>query len=276
MVLRQQPRVVPILVIKTLQRERWSLALRKVRPNVCGFHFYSAHSSSVSDTSLQTPPPKRQKIEESEDDTEENFGPLLPSAQDILKLASSSSSYDPLLGDGMVSAPIPGSSIPAQGPLSGPEKDAWEKLRSDPNATLANLNPTEREEWMLKLPEANRKVLDYDQMQQSVSSFSRKGTIKQAVDQSWAESPADRARAASSSGAPKSSLELAKQMVAERLAKEKAEATAKIIEEHNVRPPSVCNSSDSHAFAVTGAAPSEISIGNCDRRESKGRKECKG
>lgn len=117
------------------------------------------------------------------------------------------------------------------------EKDAWERLRNDPNATLASMNPTEREEWMLKLPEGSRRVLDYDQMQQSVTSFSRKGAVKAAVDDSWAESPADRARreAASTGTAPKSSLEMAKQMVAERIAREKADQMAKVAEEYNVR-----------------------------------------
>eukprot|EP01122_Echinamoeba_exundans_P012478 TRINITY_DN5221_c0_g1_i1.p1 TRINITY_DN5221_c0_g1~~TRINITY_DN5221_c0_g1_i1.p1 ORF type:complete len:416 (+),score=117.66 TRINITY_DN5221_c0_g1_i1:26-1249(+) len=182
---------------------------------------------------IAPPAPKRMKMAQEDEEEEDNFGPSLPTAADVMRVVSAAPTFDPLLGTAPLSAATMGTSLEAPTALTTSEKDAWERLRSDPNATLANLNPTEREEWMLKLPEGQRKTLDYDMMQQSVTSFSRKGTVKHAVDTTWAESPADRAKREASTEAPKSSLELAKQMVAERLAREKAEQTAKMIEEHN-------------------------------------------
>lgn len=157
----------------------------------------------------------------------------MPDEDDILRAASAAPTIDPLLGNVSLHAETGPSSAGAD--LA--EKDAWERLRTDPNASLTTLNPKEREEWMLKLPEGKRQVLDYDQMQQNVLSFSRKGTSGATLDASWAESPADKARRESAGVAPKTSLELAKQMVAERLAREKAEQIAQQTAEFNVRSP---------------------------------------
>jgi hypothetical protein len=168
-----------------------------------------------------------------------------------MRVVYSAPTFDPLLGTAPPSSALMGKSIEAPTALTTSEKDAWERLRSDPNATLANLNPTEREEWMLKLPDGGQKhALDYDAMQQSITSFSRKGAVKHAVDATWGESPADKAKREASTDAPKSSLELAKQMVAERLAREKAEQTAKTIEEYNVCHLDLRNISDFRTFWI--------------------------
>jgi hypothetical protein len=72
------------------------------------------------------------------------------------------------------------------------EGDAWAALRSNPNASLSQLAaPKMREEWMTVAPSQERKtaVLDYDTMQQSVSSFSRRGMSGPGDSSGWTATP---------------------------------------------------------------------------------------
>jgi hypothetical protein len=107
------------------------------------------------------------------------------------------------------------------------EKKQWEMLRSNTTGSIQT-GPSKREDWMTKLPETKKVSLDFDLMQKSVTSFSRKGVDDRGDVTGWTSTPGEEP------AAPQlSALELAKQMVAERVAADKERQNREAIEKHS-------------------------------------------
>lgn len=98
----------------------------------------------------------------------------------------------------------------------------WAKVRleaevGDVSAVDALLNGSDRAEWMTSLPPERVKSnkLDFDKMQQSVTTFSKRGVQRRGDTSEWTDTPADRA-AREAGSAKMTSLDMARQMAAQR------------------------------------------------------------
>lgn len=161
----------------------------------------SAHASKkrgiddTTDDEFGPSAPKRAKLGEVGDD---DFGPAMPTAVD---------------------AEASGASKKNQG-------SEWAKVRleaevGDVSAVDEMLKNAGSAEWMTVLPPERIKSdrLDFDKMQQSVTAFSKRGVQSRGDTSGWTDTPADRA-ARDSGSAKMSSIDMARQMAAQRFQKE--------------------------------------------------------
>lgn len=151
-------------------------------------------NTKQDDAELGPAEPKRAKLQEVEDD--DSFGPAMPTA-------SSSASGDT------------GSWARVRLEAEVGEVTALDKL----------LTGSDRAEWMTLLPPEKResREMDFKKLQQNVTSFSKRGIERRGDTSSWTDTPADRA-ARESGDARMSSLEMAKQLAAERFKREEEQA----------------------------------------------------
>lgn len=155
----------------------------------------SEHPESNAHDDFGPSVPKRAKLQEDEED---DFGPAMPTAAEA---------------DANDAARRSGES-------------AWARVRleaevGEVSAVDDLLNKGDRAEWMTALPPERKKseALDFDKLQQNVTAFSRRGVQSRGDTSSWTETPADRA-AREAGSAKTSSLDMARQMAAQRFQKE--------------------------------------------------------
>jgi len=124
--------------------------------------------------------------------------------------------------------PKPASSTSSNGKnaSSGQNRAEWERVRleaevGDVTAVDQVLSESDRAEWMTVLPAERKeaKALDFGKMQQNVTSFSKRGVQRRGDTSSWTDTPSDRA-ARESGSATMSSLDMARQLAAQRFQRE--------------------------------------------------------
>lgn len=169
-----------------------------------------ASSSAPEDAASAS---KKRGIEDTNDD---EFGPSAPKRAKLGEVGEDD--FGPAM-------PTP-AQLEAKDASKKNHNSEWAKVRleaevGDVSAVDEMLKGTGQADWMTVLPPERIKSdrLDFDKMQQSVTAFSKRGMQTRGDTSGWTDTPADRA-ARESGSAKMSSIDMARQMAAQRFQKE--------------------------------------------------------
>jgi hypothetical protein len=154
-----------------------------------------AANGDLEDDDFGPGTPKKAKLDEEDSD---DFGPAMPTS-------------DPTSEPG----------------TKGDDAAVWARIRAQPDeisqvsALDSLLSGSDRAEWMTMLPAERQqsRELDFGKMQQNVTTFTKRGIQRRGDTSSWTDTPQDRADR-DAGKARMSSLDMAKQLAAERFKKE--------------------------------------------------------